>query len=95
MTSLLDSTISFFVGDEACRVVAFARRPVTSLKLLRFLKDKLETSHVVSYFLNGRLTANFAAKTAKRFVTVGVYMKMNPAHFHTNRAGSVSILVAP
>ena len=83
MTSLLDSTISFFVGDE-----------VTSLKLLRFLKDKLETSHVVSYFLNGRLMAKFAAKTAKRFVTVGVYMKMNPAHFHTNRAGSVSILVA-
>ena len=83
MTSLLDSTISFFVGDE-----------VTSLKLLWFLKDKLETSHVVSYFLNGRITANFAAKTAKRFVTVGVYIKMNPAHFHTNRAGSVSILVA-
>ena len=83
MTSLLDSTISFFVGDE-----------VTSLKLLRFLKDKLETSHGGSYFLNGRLTANFAAKTTKRFVTVGVYMKMNPAHFHTNRAGSVSILVA-
>ena len=80
MTSLLDSTISFFVGDE-----------VTSLKLLRFLKDKLETSHVVSYFLNGRLMANFAAKTAKRFVTVSVYNKMNPARFHTNWAVSVSM----
>jgi hypothetical protein len=72
MTSLLDSTISFFVGDEACRVVAFARRPVTSLKLLRFLKDKLETSHVVSYFLNGRLTANFHTNWA---VSVSMSLK--------------------
>jgi hypothetical protein len=31
---------------------------------------------------------------AKRIINPGVYMKMNPAHFHTNRAGSVSILVA-
>jgi hypothetical protein len=37
--------ISFFVGDE-----------VTSLKFLRFLKDKLETPYVVSYFFNRRLT---------------------------------------
>jgi hypothetical protein len=92
MTALLGSTISFFVGDEACRVVAFARRPVTSPKFLRFLKDKLETPYVVSCFFNGLLTANFAAKTAKRFVTVGVYMKVNPARFHTNRAAAVSIL---
>ena len=83
MTSLLDSTISFSIGDE-----------VTSLKFLRSLKDKLETPYIVSCFFNGLLTANFAAETAKRFVTVGVYNKMNPAHFHTNRAGSVSILVA-
>ena len=34
--------ISCFVGDE-----------VTSLKILRFLTDKLETPHVVSYFING------------------------------------------
>ena len=33
--------ISFFVGDE-----------VTSLKFLRFLKGKLETPYVVSYFFN-------------------------------------------
>jgi hypothetical protein len=33
--------ISFFVGDE-----------VTSLKYLPFLKDKLETPYVVSYFFN-------------------------------------------
>ena len=38
------------------------------------------------------LTANFAAKTAKRFVIGGVYMKVNPARFHTNRAVAVSIL---
>ena len=82
MTSLLDSTISFCVGDE-----------VTSLKFLRFPKNKLETPYVVSCFFNGLLTANFAAKTAKRFVTVGVYMEMNPARFHTNRAGSVSMWV--
>jgi hypothetical protein len=82
MTSLLDSTISFCVGDE-----------VTSLTFLRFLKDKLETPYVVSYFFNGLLTSNFAAKTAKRFVTVGVYNKMNPVRFHTNWAepGSMSL----
>ena len=34
----------FFVGDE-----------VTSLKFLGFLQYKLETPHVVSYFLNGLL----------------------------------------
>ncbi|MGO9168959.1 MAG: hypothetical protein ACLP56_18985 [Candidatus Sulfotelmatobacter sp.] len=67
---------------------------MTSLKFLRSLKDKLETPYVVSYFFNGLLTANFAAKTAKRFVTVGVYNKMNPARFHTNWAVSVSIPVA-
>jgi prepilin-type N-terminal cleavage/methylation domain-containing protein/prepilin-type processing-associated H-X9-DG protein len=61
MTSLLDSTISFCVGDE-----------VTSLKFLRFLKDKLETPYVVSYFLNKLLTANFATKTAKRIIIPGV-----------------------
>ena len=33
--------ISFFVGDE-----------VTSLKYLRFLKDKLEIPYVVCYFFN-------------------------------------------
>jgi hypothetical protein len=35
---------NFFVGDE-----------VTSLKLLWFLKDELETPYVVSYFFNRRL----------------------------------------
>jgi hypothetical protein len=40
------------------------------------------------------LSANFAAKTVKRIFNAGVYMEMNPARFHTNRAGSVSISVA-
>jgi len=40
LTGLLK--ILFFVGDE-----------VTSLKFLRFLKNKLETPYVVSYFLTG------------------------------------------
>jgi hypothetical protein len=44
--------ISFFVGDE-----------VTSLKFLRFLKDKLETPYVVSYFLN-RLPAVVSLQVA-------------------------------
>jgi hypothetical protein len=38
--------IFFFVGDE-----------VTSLNFLQFLKDKLETPYVVSYFFNRLLTA--------------------------------------
>jgi hypothetical protein len=37
------------------------------------------------------LMANFAAKTAKRIINTGVYNKMNPAHFHTNWAVSVSM----
>ena len=45
-TSVSSLKISFFVGDE-----------VTSLKFLRFLKGKLETPYVVSYFFNRLLWA--------------------------------------
>jgi hypothetical protein len=45
--------ISFFVGDE-----------VTSLKFLWFLKGKLETPHVVSYFFNRLLAVTLTSGIA-------------------------------
>jgi hypothetical protein len=50
--------ISFLVGDE-----------VTSLKFIRFLKDKLETPYVVSY---GRLTDGAAEDVEHFFAGVRV-----------------------
>ena len=44
--------ISFFVGDEVCRGVAFDAKTGDESQILRFLKDKLETPYVVSYFFN-------------------------------------------
>jgi len=41
-----------------------------------------------------QLQKHLQDKTVKRIINPGVHMKMNPAHFHTNRAGSVSIPVA-
>ena len=79
MTSPLDSTISLRAGDE-----------VTSLKFLRFLKGELETPHVVSCFLNGRLMANFAAKTAKRIGPAGVYKNVTP-DAHSYKLGGAGV----
>jgi hypothetical protein len=61
MTSLLDM-LGFSAGDEACRIVASARKPVTSLKFLQVLKDKLETPYGVSGFFKRLLTVHFAAR---------------------------------
>jgi len=46
--------IFFFVGDEACRVVASGAKTgdESQMSYLRFLKDKLETPYVVSCFFN-------------------------------------------
>ena len=45
----------FIVGDE-----------VTSLNILLFLKDKLETPHVVSYFLTGCYGARSQMNSSQR-----------------------------
>ena len=37
--------------------------------------------------------SEFRSRTAKRFVLVGVYMKMKPVRFHTNWSGPVSMRI--
>ena len=56
--------ISFFVGDEVCRGVAFDAKTGDESQILRFLKDKLETPYVVSYFFNRLLRAALSRHSA-------------------------------